>query len=155
VDRGGRPVGRSGLAGAARWLLRAGATLAVLAMVVPGVAAALGLAGLAALDTFMGHPQTLEGRTALLTYAAVLFLASATWAFLLWRGLKGDSVALALVAVGGVAWTLVGLRGLQDATGYDLMWLLALGGVLTGALLAVGAPLSLVVGWRSAAWRIR
>lgn len=136
--------GQDGVDRAADLVLRLGVVLSVPFVLLPGVGLTVVMLFLAGGDTLIGHPMAPEDRDLLLRVALVAVVFEVAFMTALWRSLRRGWVALAAVGLYGLAGILVGIRGIRDATGPDLMMTLAAGVVVTGFVLATGAALGMV-----------
>ena len=149
--RGHPPLQRQeGLDRAAGLVLRIGMVLSVLFVLLPGVGLVALMLYLASGDTLIGHPMAPEDRDLLLRVALVATAFEVAFMTALRRSLRRGWVALVTIGLSGIAGILVGIRGIRDATGPDLMMTLAACVVVTGFVLAMGAVLGIVSRFRAA-----
>jgi hypothetical protein len=133
-------------------VLRIGAVLATIFVLLPGVGLAVVMVFLASLQTWHGGEGdvTVEDR---LTFLSVALLATGfvvACAVVLRRSLRRGWIALALVGLGGIACLYAGIRGIIEATGIDsVITGLSWGVAGTGVVLVLGASLCMATNLRA------
>jgi hypothetical protein len=127
-------------------VLRIGVALSVVFVLLPGVGFAAVMVLLASLETWHGGEadMTVESRVQLLSVALLAIGFVVACAVALRRSLRRGWIALALVAIGGLACIYIGVRGIIEATGIDgLITALSWGVAVTGVVLVLGASLGM------------
>lgn len=135
-------------------VLKVGAAMSTLFVLLPGVGLAAVMVFLASLQTWHGGEGvvTNEDRRVFLSVALLAIGLVVACAVVLRRSLRRGWIALALVGVGGLACIYTGARGLVEATGIDdVITALSLGVGATGVVLVLGASLGMAVRLRGEA----
>ena len=127
-------------------MLRVGVALSAMFVLLPGIGVAAVMVLLASLETWHGGEadMTIEGRLQLLSVALLATGFVVACAVALRRSLRRGWIALAVVAIGGLACLYIGVRGIIEATGIDgLITALSWGVAATGVVLVLGASLGM------------
>lgn len=148
----GTPSADRRLERSSRIVLKAGAAMATLFVLLPGVGLAAVMVFLASLQTWHGGEGdvTVEDRLTFLSVALLAIGFVVACAVVLRRSLRRGWIALALVGLGGMACIYTGARGIIEATGIDsLIMSLSWGVAATGVVLLLGASLGMAARLRS------
>jgi hypothetical protein len=137
-----------------RVVLKAGAAMSTVFVLLPGVGLAAVMVFLASLQTWHGGEGdvTVEDRLTFLSVALLAMGFVVACAVALRRSLRRGWIALASVCLGGLACIYAGVRGIIEATGIDsLITGLSWGVAATGVVLLLGASLGMAVRLRGEA----
>jgi hypothetical protein len=127
-------------------VLKVGLVLAAIFVILPGIGFAAVMVLLASLETWHGGEadMTIESRLLLLSVALLAIGFVVACAVALRRSLRRGWIALAVVAMGGLACIYIGVKGIIEATGVDgLITALSWGVAATGVVLVLGASLGM------------
>jgi hypothetical protein len=161
---GRSPIGRPGPVGmriaaddrlerSSQLMLKIGAALAAVFVLLPFVGVAAVMVLLASLDTWHGGEArlTFDDRLGFLMMAVVVVGIVNACAVALRRSLRCDWIALAVVGLGGLTCVCIGVYGIGRATGIDsLITALSWGVATTGVVLVLGASLAVAARARGA-----
>jgi hypothetical protein len=128
-------------------LLKIGAGLSAIFVVVPAIGLAVAMVVLAVWGTWHDGEgaMTIDAQLTFLAVAVLAVAFATACVALLRRSLRRGWIALALVGIGGLACIVAGLEGIAAATGTDnLITALSWGVGTTGIVLTLGSALGMV-----------
>ena len=134
-------------------VLKVGAAMSTLFVLLPGIGLAAVMVFLASLQTWHGGEGDVsnEDRQMFLSVALLATGFVVACAVVLRQSLRRGWIALALLGLGGLACIYTGARGIIEATGIDdVITALSWGVGATGVVLVLGASLGMAVRLRGA-----
>ena len=143
---GGHAEGDGRLERSSTVLLKIGAALSAVFVMLPAVGFAAVMVILASQSSWHGGEGVLttESRLGFVAVGGLAIGFAVACALLLRRSLRQGWIALLLVGMGGLACCYIGVRGIVEATGVDsLITALSWGVAATGATLVLGALLGM------------